>query len=171
MLIKFIPTEDFDEAYNLLSSVFDDSEIRPYEAVKKRYDEHIYQLIGIYDDSLVGALVLTKFDNIVFLENLGIKSDCQSHGYGSILLNHISNLYPNALIVLEVEVDNKIKQRIKFYERNGFQFDNHTYMLPTIGNKRCENPMHLMLKGADWSESLYTKIKKAIFENAYKSNY
>lgn len=83
----------------------------------------------IYDDEeFVGMMNVAYYKNIVYLFYLAVDPSQQSRGYGSKILQHLKDTYPDKRILLNIEkVDNTAENyaqrlnRKKFYEKNGFQ--------------------------------------------------
>lgn len=79
------------------------------------------------DDTWIGLIYATEYEDIVFVQFLAISELFRSDGYGSKVMDSMRDMHSGNRIVLNIEVldeqaDN-YQQRIKrkaFYEKNGF---------------------------------------------------
>jgi GNAT superfamily N-acetyltransferase len=79
------------------------------------------------DDTWIGLIYSTEYEDIIFLQFFAISESLRSGGYGSKVINAIKNKHPGKRIVLNIEelteqADNQ-EQRIRrkaFYKMNGF---------------------------------------------------
>ncbi|ALS98020.1 GNAT family N-acetyltransferase [Lacimicrobium alkaliphilum] len=78
-------------------------------------------------DTWIGLIYITEYQDIVFVHFLAISESCRSGGYGSKVMDSLKEMYSGKRIVLNIEVIDKkgknYQQRVKrkaFYENNGF---------------------------------------------------
>ena len=78
-------------------------------------------------DTWIGLIYITRYQDIVFLHFLAISESCRSGGYGSKVMDSLKDMYSGKRIILNIEaLDKQAKnhqQRIRrkaFYEKNGF---------------------------------------------------
>ena len=81
--------------------VFDDGEIKGYIMIAKSYS--------------------TEFGKCcIWIEDIFVKSKYRSKGIGSLFLKYIEEKYPNCLLRLEVEEENK--RAVDVYKKCGYDF-------------------------------------------------
>lgn len=80
------------------------------------------------NNSFVGFIVVSTYQNLAYLFFLAIVSTCRSKGYGSQVIKTLKTKYPNKKQVVDFEMlddrENNYKQREKrreFYLRNGYK--------------------------------------------------
>lgn len=138
-----------------------------YKSKKKNCD-----LYAIYDESeYIGFLYLTYYKDIVYVFYLAIDPSQQSKGYGSMVLQHLKEIYQDKRLLLNIEkVDraaDNYEQRFKrkqFYKKNGFlntnfeiEDKNIVYEILYLGDDVYEFEYHALFK------SYYGRILSLIF--------
>lgn len=112
----------------LYLDAFPDFERLPFWLLMYKSKKKDSDLYVIYDDEqFVGLTNLAYYKDIVYLYYLAIDPSHRSKGYGSQILKHLKDKYPEQRILLNIEKVDKTaenyKQRFKrkkFYEKNGF---------------------------------------------------
>ncbi|MEC6748680.1 GNAT family N-acetyltransferase [Marinilactibacillus sp. XAAS-LB27] len=127
-----------------------------YQSKKKNSDFYV-----IYDDNeYVGLLYLIYYKDIVYILYLAINHSKQSKGYGSKILNQLSQTYRGKRLLLNIEkIDSTAynwEQRIKrkkFYKKNDFTNTNFeitnkhvVYEILFQGKEVYENEYHRLFK-------------------------
>ena len=90
--------------------------------------EHSYTVLLKDENRVLGvaAMYINDSENkAAFITLIGIRSQFQKSGYGSILLQHcIEKAVEAGMKKIRLEVDNDNPKARDFYDRNGFQFEN-----------------------------------------------
>ena len=81
------------------------------------------------EDRFVGSIYIVKDDVNVMALFLAISKSVRGHGYGSRILGHLAEEYPEHKISLQIEttrepvrdIENR-KRRAAFYKKNGFDY-------------------------------------------------
>lgn len=100
-------------------------------------------VVALYEnDEIIGIAAMYINDNInmnAYITLIGVSSKFQRGGYGSELLQYcIKKAVSVGMKYLRLEVDNDNKNAIRFYYKNGFEFEcysdrNSSYFVKYIG--------------------------------------
>ena len=73
------------------------------------------------------------------------------------------------MIILEVEppTEEIAVRRVRFYERNGFFFNDYPYIQPSMGEGRKETPLFLMSTERKIDEEEYRMIRNTLYTKVY----
>jgi len=120
--------EGFDQVKNLYSTAFPRQEQAPLPYLINQTKKDSVRFDAYYDgDVFVGLAYTISFKDMTYLWYLATRSDLRSKGYGSQIMQHLREIYPNNRIVLNLDIqdenaaDNEIrKKRKEFYVRNGY---------------------------------------------------
>lgn len=127
-----------------------------YKSKKKHSDFYV-----VYDDTeYIGLLYLTYYKDIVYIFYLSIDPSQQSKGYGSEILQYLSQTYADKRLLLNIEKVDKSAvnyeqryKRKKFYEKNGFKNTNFeiekkdiVYEILFLGKDVYEYEYHALFK-------------------------
>ena len=116
---------------NLIEELYDisfpEDERIPFHILKRTLsDERL--MYAIYEDTLIGMFFLFIDEDLVYLSYLCVDERRRGKGYGSAILKHITKMYEDKRIVLDIEevkTDsenyNERKKRKDFYLHNGYQ--------------------------------------------------
>lgn len=165
-----IQMQEFDRAYSIMEEAFPKSELRPYKAMKERFEKGEFVLYGKqYDTTLEGIILCWETPSCVFLENFAVSEKLRGKGMGSDILTLLKQQYVGKTIVLEVEepFDEMSKRRIAFYERNGFILTPYGYMQPPLNEDVNEIPLLLMSYPSAIEENVFHMIKEELFRIVY----
>lgn len=113
----------------------------------------------------IGYLICWELTDFVFLEHFEIFSDFRSQKYGSQIIAGLFKDYSR--IVLEAEpagLNEDSKRRISFYERNGFQIIDQSYVQPPYDPDK--NALDLWLL-ANWQPEKTDWIREEIYDVVY----
>lgn len=102
--------------------------IEPSKLVKMAKSDN-FDFLALSDNGeFVGFTVVYTYDDIAYLFFLAIDKTLRSHGYGSLAIKTLKEIYPNKTHVVDFEMpddtaDNCIqrKKRRDFYLRNGYK--------------------------------------------------
>lgn len=164
--MKLLNKNYYDEAYNLFLNEFISADVRRYEDYINMLENNMYQLHGIVkNEELISAVLTIELADFIFIENLAVKKDYQNQGIGGDMLKQLVDF--DKPIVLEVEDDDRLEDRIRFYNRYGLEiYKGDYYYLPQINDDTNENKMFLMSNKLI-DNSCYDKLKKDIFKKVY----
>ena len=133
--------EGFRHICNLYFSAFPRQEQAPLAFLINQAKKDAVKFYAFYDgDAFVGLTYTISFKDMTYLWYLAIRSDLRSKGYGSQIMQHLHELYPNNRIVLNLDVqdetalDSEIRKKRKdFYIKNGYSSTG--YLCTFHGNK------------------------------------
>lgn len=165
-----ISINDFDEVYALFEKAFPLAELRPYEFMKKLFINNEFIIYSYRQNQcIVGALIVWEFSDFVYLENFAVDESLRGQGIGSYFLTEAKKIYPEKLIVLEVEepIDTMTKRRVAFYERNQYILNPYHFIQPALRDNVSK--VELMFMSYPTAIDVYTfdQIKKQIFRVVY----
>ena len=89
-------------------------------------------------------------------------------GVGSKMLKALTE-DAEKMIILEVEppTEEIAVRRVRFYERNGFFFNDYPYIQPSMGEGRKETPLFLMSTERKIDEEEYRMIRNTLYTKVY----
>lgn len=130
--MKFERLKEKDAIYRAIQSFsmeFSSLETRvDLNQYSQKLAEHSYTVLLKDENRALGvaAMYVNDFENkVAFITLIGIRSQFQKSGYGSILLQHcIEKAAEAGMKKIRLEVDNDNQKARDFYDRNGFQFEN-----------------------------------------------
>lgn len=170
--MRKINEKQFDQAYDLFSKAFISAELRPYARMKKLFDENqfvIYEMTHLQE--MIGAMIVWELSEGIYIENFAVSEKARNQGIGSTMITQIQNIYPNHLLVLEVEKphDEYSRRRVAFYQRNHFLPNaNCQYIQPALREHAVHIDLMLMSYPHALTEEVFKRIKKEIFEKVYQ---
>lgn len=138
ILIRPLAGDDRRLIKDLYISAFPALERCPFEDLISYADRDDADVLGIFDDGLVG-FSFTIFDaDILFILYLAIDGQCRGKGIGSQALEQIQAMYPGRVCFIDAEApyDDISESRIRFYQRSGFS---------RIGLLRCDEGDYVMM--------------------------
>lgn len=168
-----LTTRDFDDFFAIMEASFPTDERRPYEEQKALFDNPKYEVYARKNEGkTIGFLAVWRFDSVLFIEHFAVNPAFRNGGVGAGMLRELvesceSQKLP---ICLEVELpENETAcRRIKFYERNGFCFNDYEYMQPPISAGKKPVPLRIMTSGATVSQEAYESIRKTLYTQVYR---
>ncbi len=125
----FPKTNEWEKIKKLYFKVFPQEERLDFELLKAKAAEGKGSILTLFDDDhdLKGMIYYSQYKKIIYIFYVGIDPECQSKGYGQMMLDHILKQFGDSKIILLIEeLDanaHNIAQRIRrknFYLRNGF---------------------------------------------------
>lgn len=140
IIIENVENPLFDTAYAIMCENFPLSERRNYKEHEKIFilnnnfmievlaDDNFSELTK-EDNSIIGILAWWNFKNFIYCEHLAIRQSRQNKGFGKVLLARLESIAKKyeKKVILEIEpptFSEQAKKRKKFYESNGFCFNN-----------------------------------------------
>ena len=160
-LVSLSKTNVMPKVKNLYMNEFPDYERYPFWLLVYKSKKKNSDFYAIYDDSeYIGLLYLTYYKDIVYVFYLAIDPSQQSKGYGSKILQYLSENYKDKRLLLNIEkvdssADNHEQRfkRKKFYEKNGFKNTNFeiankdiVYEILYLGEEVFEYEYHALFK-------------------------
>ena len=124
----------------LLKSAFPKVERMPFWMLMLRAKFKSVEFLAFYDNSqFCGIAYLVTHENMTFILYLAVDSKLRSKGYGSKILNFISERYKIYRIILDIEAideaaDNfeERKKRKNFYLSNGYVSSGYGFILDDV---------------------------------------
>jgi len=162
---------EFDEVYALFQKAFVKEELRPYDKMKKLFENQELKIYGLkQDNKIVVGLLVWEFNDFIFLENFAVDEILRGQGIGGQFLDEFKELYPNQLFVLEVEkpFDEMSQRRIGFYQRHQMILNPFSYIQPTLDVEPTHITLQLMSYPNSLNEKQFQTMKKDIFLRVYK---
>lgn len=119
---------DYKEIASFMRRVFPKEELIPMWLLSIITRKKNYQFSAFYDNDLfVGIIFTIESKDLLFVFYIAVNDEIHSKGYGSKLLQLLSQKYERKPITLFIETIDPLadnyEQRVKrlaFYERNGF---------------------------------------------------
>lgn len=118
-------------------SSFQKDERRPWQSIidlSFKCSHPLFQLAGIYfEGRLIGMITTWNFEDFVYIEHFAIDISHRNKGIGCFVLNILRNRIGNKPLILEAEPSEtsvEASRRIKFYQRNGFEVIDSSYIQP-----------------------------------------
>lgn len=160
-LIKLGNTNLKEKIKKLYMNEFPEYERYPFWLLLYKSKKRTNDFYVIYDDEeYIGLIYLVYYKDIVYVLYLSIDPSHQSKGYGSKVLNHLSQLYQDKRLLLNIEKVDKTAvnyeqryKRKKFYEKNGFKNTNFeiakediVYEILFLGQGVYEHEYHALFK-------------------------
>jgi len=153
---------DVSNVENLMNSAFPNEEQIPMVFLLSRAKKDFTDFLAYYDDDkFVGFTYLITDNDLTFIQYIAVDSTLQSKGYGSMILSHIKDMYPNNRVALNLEMLDEnaenTEQRIKrraFYAKNGYV---DTGIITYIRGHILDT---LVLGGTTTTEELHVHLKK-----------
>jgi GNAT superfamily N-acetyltransferase len=128
------------EIKDLLRSSFPKAERVPFWLLMLRAKFKSVEFLAFYYNSrFCGLAYLVTHENMTFILYLAVDSKLRSKGYGSRILNIISERYKNNTIILDIEAIDKTadnfeqrKKRKNFYLSNGYASSGYGFILDDV---------------------------------------
>jgi GNAT superfamily N-acetyltransferase len=119
----------FREAWRLYENSFPLEERRLINSQVKLFKNLNYNFdIIIKEEKFIGFILWWEFDNLRYIEYFATVESLRNKGFGKLIIEKFIKRSQKP-IILEVELPQSAikKRRINFYERLGFQLNNHFY--------------------------------------------
>lgn len=167
-MLQKIDMEEFDKVYTIMEEAFPDNERRSYEGQKSLLSLPNYKIHVMKDISDIKAFVaIWDLDDYIFIEHFAVNKNYRNQGLGSKIINEVVEKFGKTTF-LEVEpMECTISEkRVKFYERNGFYFNDFPYKQPALEKNKEPIPLKLMTSRKANNDEL-TVIKELLYEEVY----
>lgn len=123
-----------------------------------------------YEGKNCGLVGYWIFDEFIYIEYLAMHPSSRGSGAGSKLLKYFQEHFLNKKIILEVEhpVDDIQKRRVGFYERNGFHFNDESFIQPQFSNDGEEEIiLNIMSYPLMLNKEKFKETKSILFDKVY----
>jgi len=156
--------EGFKNIKELYTSAFPRQEQVPLSFLINKTKKDTVRFDAYYDgDVFVGLAYTMSFEDMTYLWYLATDPNLRTKGYGSQIMQHLIEVYPNNRIVLNLDIqdetatDSEIrKKRKEFYIKNGYS---STGYLCTFGG----NKLDVMSTNGDVTFDEFVSIFKDYF--------
>jgi len=156
--------EGFNKIKQLYKSAFPRQEQASLGLLISQTKKDSVRFDAFYDESVfVGITYTISFDGVTYLWYLATSSEFRGKGYGSQIMQHLTKIYPDNRIVLNLDVqdasasDSEVREKRKeFYIRNGYT----TAEYSCIFNR---NHLDVMTIGGEVTQSEFLAIFKHYF--------
>ena len=183
-MLQRINETDFPEIYRIMQASFPDDEYRPYDEQLALFEEPEYRIyympaigmerVGNHSTGnstmhVAGFLAVWEFESFTYIEHFAVDPALRNSGTGSAMLQELVKQYQKP-ICLEVELpeDELTRRRIRFYERNGFVFNEYPYIQPPISKGKSPVPLRVMTYGKGITRQAFEEMRKVLYRRVYK---
>ncbi len=143
--LKHISDSYFQEAWKLYEEAFPIEERRGLdEQSDALLDDRYHFDVFIDKDQFIGFILWWDFESLKYIDHFATVLEQRNKGIGKLILTQFLD-GDDKSIILEVELPTSRinERRIKFYERLGFNLNQHDYQIPSILDN--QPPLRLML--------------------------
>lgn len=134
--IRLFSTSDnhFSEAWNLYEEAFPVEERRSLEDQIRVFIKDDYHFEILTDeDQFIGFILWWDLEPFRYIDHFATSTQHRNKGFGRMILQtFISSHKKPILLEVELPTSDMNKRRIVFYERLGFQLNQHHYEIPPL---------------------------------------
>ncbi|MGN0460702.1 MAG: GNAT family N-acetyltransferase [Ruminococcus sp.] len=172
MNIRKIKNDEFDKVFEVLKESFPTDEYRTYEEQKDLLGNPLYTIYVLpdsQDKDIMAFIAVWQFNDFAYVEHFAVSQEYRNRHLGSKIISEIVKMLP-CPVCLEVELPttDNAKRRIGFYKRNGFFFNNYTYVQPPFSKDKNPIPLAIMTSGRSIVKEEFEKIKTVLYREVYK---
>lgn len=169
--MDIIQIEEFDQVYKIMENSFPKTEYRAYSDQKALFSNPEYKIYAQRGDDrqIIAFIALWELENHVYIEHFAVAKEFRGMGLGAKMLSEISKAYdtPLCLEVEPAQTEIAVK-RIGFYERNGFFYNDHHYIQPSMGEGREPIELKIMTYQSPVSEKEFESIRDLLYKKVYR---
>jgi len=135
----------FAQAWQLYEQSFPTDERRTIanQAPLLTYEVYHFNAV-LFQDRFVGLILWWKFDTVCFIEHIATSPAIRGKGIGSRIITQFQrNNAEHILLEVDLPKDDISQRRILFYQRLGFQLNQHPYQQPALNED--SQPVDLLL--------------------------
>ena len=160
-MLKKMEIKEFDQVYTLMEESFPKDEYRDYQKQKELFQNPEFREIKAF-------FAAWEFETFIYVEHFAVNPILRNGGVGSRMLKALTE-DAEKMIILEVEppTEEIAVRRVRFYERNGFFFNDYPYIQPSMGEGRKETPLFLMSTERKIDEEEYRMIRNTLYTKVY----
>lgn len=97
------------------------------------------------ENQTVGYIIFWELSDFIFVEHFEVFERCRNKNFGSKILKILQENFNKIILETEPEHLNDLaKRRVNFYQRNGFEILNKTYIQPSYGEGKQDLNLWLM---------------------------
>lgn len=154
------------QIFHSYSTTFPEDERREWSQFIKLFDHPNVKIISVLNDTEnVGYLIIWELTNYVFVEHFEVFSEFRNQKLGSHITDYLFKNYPRIILEIEPEhLNDDAKRRFSFYQRNGFNLIDETYVQPSYGEGKKSLPLWLL---ANYSPENLNEVKEEIYDIVY----
>ncbi|MDY0931860.1 GNAT family N-acetyltransferase [Chryseobacterium sp. CFBP8996] len=154
------------QIYHSYSTTFPEDERREWSQFIKLFEHSNVKVISVLNDTEnVGYLILWELTNYVFVEHFEVFAEFRNQKLGSHITDYLFKNYPRIILEIEPEhLNEDAKRRFSFYQRNGFNLIDETYIQPSYGEGKKSLPLWLL---ANYSPENLKEVKDEIYDIVY----
>ena len=147
--------------FTLYEQAFPVVERRELHALIEKLSDHRMHFTAVLLEShIVGLVVYWQFDGFLYVEHLALFPEQRGKGIGSEVLKMLQNMGYPVLLEVEIPYDEASTNRVKFYNKSGFQALNIPYFQPPYRFGESLLPMMLFSDLGNWKkEELRASIR------------
>ena len=160
---------DFDQVWKIMEISFPPEERRKREKQRELLEKEEYLLYGVKQgENLLGFLAAWELGDFLFMEHFAISPEARNSGLGHRMLQELQ-AKGHQKIVLEVELPEKelARRRIRFYERNGFFYNEYPYEQPAMSEDSHAIPLRIMSAGEPLTEEAFYRVREVLYRRIY----
>lgn len=152
---------DFSILVTLYEQSFPVVERRELPAlIEKLGDRRMHFAAVLLEAQIVGFVVYWQFDGFLYVEHLALFPELHGKGIGSEVLKMVQKIGYPVLLEVEIPYDEVSSNRVKFYNKSGFQALNIPYFQPPYRFGESLLPMMLFSDRVTWEmEELLSSIR------------
>ena len=168
-----INDKEFDAIFIIMDAAFPDCEMRTYTGQRALCSNPFYQIIIKRDTSgrIIALLAVWEFSWFSFVEHIAVDSVIRGGGIGGKLLSEYLKQCKKP-IILEVEspTNDITKNRVRFYNRLGFQLNDFYYLQPPYREGYDYMELNIMSYPYSITETEFAPFKEIIYKEVYHSS-
>ena len=152
---------DISAIRGLYLSSFSKAEQAPFWFIMYRTKTKGINFYSYYDDAVfAGFAYFVVVIDLTYLRYIAINPNVRSKGYGSQIMKHIEDCYPENRIILCIEkIDERAENNHQRMRRRDFYLKNGYISSGLIVEEKNEN-FELLVKGGSCSEEDFNKVIK-----------
>lgn len=128
--------------------------------------------LAAHRETAIGLIITWRLASWYYIEHLAVEPSLQGKQYGSRIIQYLSGIAKNRLILetsLPDSPDNE--RRIRFYERQGFMASPFPYVQPPYRLGEAPVPMVIMSMPVIEEKEEFNAITGLIRQEVYEKNY
>ena len=171
MVLTQLGKEDFEKVWGIMEDSFPPSERREKERQYGLFEKKEYRIYGAVEaDTLLGFLAVWDLGEFTFLEHFAVAQRARNRGLGGQMLGQLKE-QKKRQIILEVELPEEelAQRRIRFYERNGFFYNEYPYMQPAMSADTEAIPLRIMSTVDHLTKAGYLAVREALYRMVYET--
>ena len=150
---------------------FPKDEYRDYQKQKELFQNPEYQILIEKDPEfrkIKAFFAAWEFETFIYVEHFAVNPVIEKWRRRKQDAKSIERRR-RKMIILEVEppTEEIAVRRVRFYERNGFFFNDYPYIQPSMGEGRKETPLFLMSTERKIDEEEYRMIRNTLYTKVY----